>query len=79
MQLIVHYYAMLRAQARRDRETRTTAAATPGELYAELARAYGFQLPAANLRVAVNDAFAPMDTLLRDGDEVTFVPPVAGG
>lgn len=29
--------------------------------------------------VAVNMTYAPLDTLLRDGDEVAFIPPVAGG
>lgn len=29
--------------------------------------------------VAVNLEYAPADTALRDGDEVAFIPPVAGG
>lgn len=29
--------------------------------------------------VAVNLEYAPADTGLRDGDEVAFIPPVAGG
>ncbi|HEX8905614.1 MAG TPA: MoaD/ThiS family protein [Longimicrobiaceae bacterium] len=29
--------------------------------------------------VAVNMDYAPADTPLRDGDEVAFIPPVAGG
>ena len=28
---------------------------------------------------AINDSFVPPDFILRDGDELTFVPPVAGG
>ncbi len=35
-------------------------------------------LPAAPV-VAVNREFAALDTELADGDEVAFVPPVAGG
>ena len=30
-------------------------------------------------RVAVNHVFADIDTLLQTGDEVAFIPPVAGG
>jgi molybdopterin converting factor small subunit len=75
MTVTVHYFAMLREQARRDSETRVTNAGTPRELYTEL----GFTLPAGNLRVAINDAFVAMDARLNDGDEVTFIPPVAGG
>lgn len=29
--------------------------------------------------VAVNLDYAPLDTTLADGDEVAFIPPVAGG
>lgn len=31
------------------------------------------------LRVAVNQAFAPLDAPVRDGDEVAIFPPVTGG
>lgn len=30
-------------------------------------------------RCAVNGVYASSDTLLRDGDEVAFLPPVSGG
>ena len=29
--------------------------------------------------IAVNEAYARPETLLRDGDELVFIPPVAGG
>jgi molybdopterin converting factor small subunit len=70
---------MLREQARRDEETRQTNAPTVAALYAELTRVYQFTMPAQSLRAAVNGAFVAMDTVLHDGDEVTFIPPVAGG
>ena len=28
---------------------------------------------------AVNESYVPADEILRDGDEVAFIPPVAGG
>jgi molybdopterin converting factor subunit 1 len=31
------------------------------------------------LVIAVNLEYAPVETVLRDGDEVAFIPPVAGG
>lgn len=31
------------------------------------------------LRIAINQEVASIDTLLRDGDEVAFFPPVTGG
>ena len=36
------------------------------------------RLPARPV-VAVNMDYAPLATALRDGDEVAFIPPVAGG
>jgi len=75
----LHYYALLREQAGRSSETVDTAAPTPSALYAELAARHGFRLPASQLRVAVNAAFSDWDRALVDGDEVVFIPPVAGG
>lgn len=31
------------------------------------------------LRVAINEEYTSMETELSDGDEVVFIPPVAGG
>jgi molybdopterin synthase sulfur carrier subunit len=31
------------------------------------------------LKVAVNERYVPMDSPLRAGDQVVFIPPVAGG
>jgi molybdopterin synthase catalytic subunit len=33
----------------------------------------------ARTRTAVNAEFAPAETVLRDGDEVAFLPPMSGG
>jgi len=79
MTIKICYFAMLREQARRDEETRQTNAATVAALYAELAQTYQFTIPVKSLRAAINGAFVGMDTALRTGDEVTFIPPVAGG
>ena len=29
--------------------------------------------------IAINETYATADTVLRDGDELAFIPPVAGG
>lgn len=75
----LQYYASLREQAGRQSESVDTAAVTPAALYAELAKRYGFRLPASQLRVSVNAAFSDWGRELREGDEVVFIPPVAGG
>ena len=79
MRVNLRYYALLREQAGRQSETIDTAAATPAALYAELAARHGFRLPASQLRVAVNAAFCDWQRPLVDGDEIVFIPPVAGG
>lgn len=77
MRIDLRHYAALREARGRPRETVTTRAATPRELYAELGLETTY--PARALRVAVNDAFASWDTALADGDRVVFLAPSAGG
>jgi molybdopterin converting factor subunit 1 len=75
----LRYYALLREQAGRQTETVDTAARTPEGLYAELAARHGFRLAQSQLKVAVNASFTDWSRPLADGDEVVFIPPVAGG
>jgi molybdopterin converting factor subunit 1 len=75
----VQYFALLRDQRGLADENLTTAADTPAGLYAELHARHGFTLPMKQLRVAVNDEFAPWDAPLQEGDTLVFIPPVAGG
>ncbi len=77
--ITVQFFALLREQAGRTEAAVRTAAATPGQLYAELAAKHAFTLKPAQLKVAVNDDFAPWEQPLEDGDRVVFIPPVAGG
>jgi molybdopterin converting factor subunit 1 len=78
-QIRLRYYALLREQAGRQHETVDTAARTPAALYEELAARHGFRLPQEQLKVAVNSVFSSWSSPLADGDEVVFIPPVAGG
>lgn len=75
----VQYYAILREQAGRSEETLVTNAATPAELYAELAGRRGLRLAREHLKVAINAEFGDWNTPLADNDAVVFIPPVAGG
>ena len=49
------------------------------DLLASVARLPGAASLPKNPRVAVNQIFAEADTLLKTGDEVALIPPVAGG
>ena len=75
----VQYFALLREQRGLSKETLSTHADDAAALYAELAARHGFTLPVARLRAALNGEFAPWPAPLKDGDEVVFIPPVAGG
>lgn len=75
----VQYFAVLREQAGRGNETLATGSRTAAELYEELRGRHGLSLPAAMLKVAVNEEFAAWDRPLADGDRVVYIPPVAGG
>jgi molybdopterin-guanine dinucleotide biosynthesis protein A len=78
-ELQVQYFALLREQAGRREEQLRTGAATPRELYAELAARHGFSLAPEHLKVAINAQFADWSQPLAAGDNVVFIPPVAGG
>ena len=73
------YYAVLREQAGCAGETVETSAADAADLYDELARRHGFSLGRERLKVAVNAEFTGWSRPIADGDEVVFMPPVAGG
>jgi molybdopterin-guanine dinucleotide biosynthesis protein A len=77
--LRVQYFALLREQAGRRDESVTTAATTPRELFAELTARHAFTLAPEHLKVAVNAEFCDWSRPLNAGDQVVFIPPVAGG
>lgn len=81
MRIELLHFASFREAVGRDREARELAEGTRvRELWAALAeevalfRRYPSAPPAA-----VNLEYVPADTVLQDGDEVAFLPPVAGG
>lgn len=75
----IQYFALLREQRGLTREQLATSAATPTELYEELRARHGFTLPANRVRAAINGEFVAAGATLRDGDQIVFIPPVAGG
>jgi len=77
----VLYFASFRESLGRDEELRELpAGANVGELWRVVSRespalsAFPAMPPAA-----VNRDYAALETVLADGDEVVFLPPVAGG
>jgi len=76
--LRIEYFAILREQAGRSMEELETDAATPAELFAELARRHSFA-DKGRFKVAINAEFSDWDAPLSEGDSIVFIPPVAGG
>ena len=79
IKISIQYFAILREQRGVTREQLTTAASTPESLYQELRAKYNFTLPRYRVRAAVNGEFVTWDTRLQEGDDIVFIPPVAGG
>ena len=75
----ISYFAVFREQRGLSQETLATTAATAGEFFDEVSTRYAFTIPPAVVRVAINKEFRTMDAPLAAGDEIVFVPPVAGG
>ena len=75
----VHYYAILRELCGCGQESMESDAPTARALFAEVRGRHRLVLPVDRIRVAVNDQLVPWDHALADGDEVAFLPPVAGG
>jgi molybdopterin converting factor subunit 1 len=75
----IRFFAVLREQAGCSSLAVETDAATPAELYRELQASHRLTFRADLLRAAVNERYVAMDTPLKTGDQVVFIPPVAGG
>ncbi|MDP2654225.1 MAG: molybdopterin converting factor subunit 1 [Candidatus Omnitrophota bacterium] len=75
----VRYFAVLREKRGISQETVSTTAETAGDLYQELKTKFHFLLESSHVKVALNDEFRDPKTLLKSGDTVVFIPPVAGG
>ncbi len=74
----IEYFAILREQAGMSGEAIDTEAETAAGLFAELQQKHGFADP-KNFKLAINDEFVEWDTAISDGDQIVFIPPVAGG
>ena len=75
------FFAVLRDIAGSDEQQLTLAEGTTArEVWESLRRTYA---KLANYTqppmIAINESYATPDAILRDGDELAFIPPVAGG
>lgn len=78
-QLTVSYFAQLRELTGTSSETIDTDSETPAGLFEELRAKYKLPLKRKGMMVAVNGDFADWSHPLTEGEEIVFIPPVAGG
>ena len=81
MKVRLLFFAVLRDIAGTDaRELSLSDGTTASEVWQWMRGAYaplaGYAQPPM---IAVNESYATPETVLRDGDELAFIPPVAGG
>ena len=81
MRVTVRLFARLREMAGLDEiEWIAGEGSTVDDVWNDLALRYeGLARFGASVSAAVNGEFAARSTLLADGDEVAFLPPVSGG
>jgi len=75
------YFAVLRdITGKSEAEVSLREGARAGDVWQSMRRDYrqlaGYEQPPM---IAINETYATPDTLLHDGDELAFIPPVAGG
>ncbi len=81
MRVRVRLFASLRETAgRREAELQLAPGATAEEAWQKLARDHpALATSRPSLIASVNRRYASFDTVLAEGDEVVFIPPVSGG
>ena len=79
MKINVRYFAALRDQRGLPSEAIESDKCNPADIYADLNRQFKFSLSERQVRFAVNGEYVEADHELKDGDELAFIPPVAGG
>ena len=79
MKVKARYFALFREQAGCESESIEWQGGTPAELFALATTLHASLNIQTAALVAVNDEMAEWETVLKDGDEILFFPPVAGG
>lgn len=73
--ITIRYFAHLREIRGQSEETMTLdAPVSIGDLFTRI-----FKMDATSIRFAIDAEYVSADTLVSDGDEVAFLPPMGGG
>lgn len=79
MNVKILYFAILADRAGCSEESLDTRSTTVKLIYEEARLRHGFTFGTDKLRVAINGAFVGWASVVNDGDEIVFIPPVSGG
>jgi molybdopterin converting factor subunit 1 len=81
MKVRVKFFAILRERAGIAQATKEIAeGSSVGQLWQALQQDYPkLAVPGVRLLYAVNQNYVSPEEVLKDGDEVVFIPPVSGG
>ena len=77
--ITVTYFAQLRELTGIGSEALKTDSVTPAGLFEEIRAKHNIPLKRKGMMVAVNGEFTDWTHPLTEGEEVVFIPPVAGG
>ncbi len=79
----VKYFASLRQIADKEEETFDLSGETTLEKFADLIATtqpkIGAMVKDKKVAISVNHDIVPLDTIVRDGDEIALLPPFSGG
>ena len=77
--ITLSYFAQLRELTGKANENHHTSSITPAGVFEEMRAKYQIPLKRKGMMVAVNGDFTDWSHQLTEGEELVFIPPVAGG
>lgn len=75
----IRYFALVGARRGTQTEPYETEAETARQLLHEIQANGHFPLTTNIVKAAINDEFVEWDAPIRDGDQITLLPPFSGG
>ena len=75
----IRYFALVGARRGTQTEPYETEAETARQLLHEIEAGGQIPLPTNIVKAAINDEFVEWDNPIKDGDQITLLPPFSGG
>ena len=75
----IRYFALVGARRGTQTEPYETEAATARQLLHEIQAGGQIPLTTNIVKAAINDEFVDWDATIKDGDQITLLPPFSGG